>query len=153
MYFVFSRTKVQLCCGSPCAPSTGAGVGTAVCELSSTAGAGTFPGSTQLAAPRVVTGVQPWHLQLPGSTETASESWRGKGLKSFPFTLRKYARNTWKRKGHQECCWEERQLFVFCPPTEYNLFKYLHVLLLKDFPFLPVLFWLLSYEWWRWRDL
>lgn len=79
--------------------------------------------------------------------------WRleGKGLKSFPFTSRKYERNTWK--GCQECCWEEGQLFVFCPPPEYNLFKYLHVLLLKDFFFFPILLWLLSYEWWSWRDL
>lgn len=69
----------------------------------------------------------------PLEHRNSTESCRGKGLKSFPFTLCKYTRNTWKRKGCQECCWEEGQLFVFCPPAEYNLFKYLHVLSVKDF--------------------
>lgn len=85
----------------------------------------------------------------PGSTERATESCRGKGLKGFPFTLCKYTGNTWKRKGCQECCWEEGQLFVFCPPTEYNLFKYLHVLLLKDFlfcAFLVIKLWMVEME-------
>lgn len=36
---------------------------------------------------------------------------------------------------------QEGQLFVFYPPPEYNLFKYLHDLLLKGFPFFIVLLW------------
>lgn len=39
----------------------------------------TFPWNTQLAGLRFVTAVQPSDLQLPGSTEIATEGWRGKG--------------------------------------------------------------------------
>lgn len=59
----------------------------------------TFPWNTQLAGLRFVTGVQPSDVQLPGSTEIATEGWRGKGLKSFPFTLCKYARHTREKEG------------------------------------------------------
>lgn len=154
MHFELSRQQAAAVLWEPLCPRGSRGQSPAVCGL--TRGVQVGPrlrGAHSLGAARshFVTAVQP--LELPGSTEIATESCRGKGLKSFPFTFGKYTRNTWKRKGCQECCWEEGQLFVFCPPTEYNLFKYLHVLLLKDFPFFPVLFWLLSYEWWRWRDL
>lgn len=101
-------------------------------------------------------GIHSW--QVPGLSLEPAAAWQhrnshwkleGKRVKELPFHLKQICKNIWKRKGHQECCWEEGQLFVFCPPTEYNLFKYLHVLLLKDFLLLPVFFWLLSYEWWR----
>lgn len=150
VHVVFSR--LQLCCGSPGRDLEGQSP--AVCGLARGAGGAEAPGSTFPASCHFGTALQPWDLRLPGSTETAPESCRGKGLKSFPFTLRKHTRNTWKRKGCQE--WNavgRRDSCLFCPPTEYNLFKYLHVLLLKDFPFFLVLFWLLSHEWWRWRDL
>lgn len=89
-------------------------------------------------------------LGLRGARSLPTQSWhvpfvtarQGKRVKELPSHLTQ--RNTWKKKGCQECCWEQRQLFAFCPPTEYNLFKYWHVLLLKDFPFFHVLFWLLS---------
>lgn len=75
------------------------------------AGLSAFPGDTQLPRPSL----------SPGSTGIAAGSWRGKGLKSFPFTLRKCARNTWKRKGCQECCWEQDSclFFVLSQSTTY----------------------------------
>lgn len=70
----------------------------------------------------------------------------GKGLKGLPFHLTQICKKYVHKNGmvHRECCWEEGELFVFCLPPKYNLFKYLHDLLLKGFLSFPTHLWFIK---------
>lgn len=57
----------------------------------------------------------------------------GKRVKELPFHLAQMRKEYLEKKGMSGVLLGAGQLFVFCPLTEYNLFKYWHVLLLKDF--------------------
>lgn len=71
-----------------------------------------FPGDTQLPRPSLSPGSNSrWQLE-------------GKRVKELPFHLAQMRKEYLEKKGMSGVLLGAGQLFVFCPLTEYNLFKY-----------------------------